>query len=61
MNSYYSNRIEGQSTYPKNIERTLRLDFSDKPDIARLQRLALAHFEAEHELEQLVEAGEVAL
>jgi len=61
MNSYYSNRIEGQSTHPQNIERALRLDFSDKPDIARLQRLALAHIEAERELEQLVESGEVAL
>lgn len=57
MNSYYSNRIEGQSTHPRNIERALRRDFSGKPDVARLQRLALAHIEAERELESLVEAG----
>lgn len=57
MNSYYSNRIEGQSTHPLNIERALRSDFSDRPDVARLQRLALAHIEAERELEQRVDAG----
>ncbi|MHB1084288.1 MAG: Fic family protein [Thiobacillus sp.] len=53
MNSYYSNRIEGQSTHPKNIERALHRDFSDKPEVAKLQRLALAHIEAERELESL--------
>ncbi|MBK7421773.1 MAG: Fic family protein [Propionivibrio sp.] len=58
MNSYYSNRIEGQSTHPLNIERALRRDFSDQPDIARLQRLAVAHIEAEQELEQRVAAAE---
>ncbi|MBI3524289.1 MAG: Fic family protein [Betaproteobacteria bacterium] len=57
MNSYYSNRIEGQSTHPRNIERALRRDFSGKPDVARLQRLALAHIEAEREMEGLVDAG----
>lgn len=51
MNSYYSNRIEGQSTHPKNIERALRQEFSAKPEVAKLQRLALAHIEAERELE----------
>jgi Uncharacterized conserved protein len=57
MNSYYSNRIEGQSTHPLNIARALRSDFSDRPDVARLQRLALAHIEAERELERRVDAG----
>lgn len=57
MNSYYSNRIEGQSTHPRNIERALRQDFSAKPDIARVQRLALAHIEAERALERRVEDG----
>src|SRR5471030_2856588 len=51
MNSYYSNRIEGHSTHPHNIERALHRDFSDHPSIARLQRLALAHIDAERELE----------
>lgn len=53
MNSYYSNRIEGQGTHPKNIDRALRKDFSDQPDVAHRQRIALAHIAAEHELEAL--------
>lgn len=57
MNSYYSNRIEGQGTHPRNIERALKRDFSDKPDVARLQRIALAHIEAEKELEEEAAAG----
>lgn len=61
MNSYYSNRIEGQSTHPHNIGRALRRDFSDKPDIARLQRIALAHIEAERALEASLGHGSVAL
>lgn len=51
MNAYYSNRIEGQGTHPRNIERALSADFSNKPDIAQRQRIALAHIEAEAELE----------
>lgn len=61
MNSYYSNRIEGQSTHPHNIGRALRRDFSDKPDVARLQRIALAHIEAERALEASLDNGSVAL
>lgn len=61
MNSYYSNRIEGQSTHPHNIGRALRQDFSDQPDVARLQRVALAHIEAERQLEAAVAAGTPAL
>lgn len=61
MNSYYSNRIEGQSTHPRNIDAALRKNFSDNPDVARFQRIAIAHIEAEKELESLVEAGEAAL
>jgi Fic family protein len=57
INSYYSSRIEGQGTHPANIERALHHDFSEKPDIARLQRIAVAHIDAERELEQLVEQG----
>ena len=51
MNSYYSNRIEGQSTTPANIEAALRHQYSGKPEIARLQRIAVAHIEAEREAE----------
>lgn len=51
MNSYYSNRIEGQGTHPANIERALSADFSAIPGVAQSQRIALAHIEAEKELE----------
>lgn len=61
MNSYYSNRIEGQSTHPSNIDRALRADFSEKPDIAKRQRLALAHIEAESELETTLSSEALAL
>lgn len=61
MNSYYSNRIEGQGTHPLNIERALRHDFSARPDVARLQKIALAHIEAERELEDKVEQGASAV
>ena len=54
MNSYYSNLIEGQSTHPLNIDSALRADFSDKPNVARRQRIALAHIQAEDELERTV-------
>jgi Fic family protein len=53
MNSYYSNRIEGQSTHPLNIEKALKSDFSKRPDVARRQRIAVAHIDAEKELEAL--------
>lgn len=51
MNAYYSNLIEEQSTHPANINRALRKDFSDNPVVARKQRIALAHIEAEKAVE----------
>ena len=40
MNSYYTNRIEGDHTRPSDIERALQQDFSASADLARKQRLA---------------------
>ena len=57
MNSYYSNKIEGHSTHPLNIDRGLRKDFSTQPKVAQLQRLALAHIEAEEEIESWINSG----
>jgi Fic family protein len=51
MNSYYSNRIEGQHTRPFEIEQALRRDFSGDRALAAKQRLAVAHIEAEAALE----------
>jgi Fic family protein len=47
MNSFYTNKIEGQHTTPLMIERALKQDFSNKPDEARKQRIAIAHIETE--------------
>ena len=57
MNSYYTNKIEGQHTRPADIERALRHEFDADAGLARRQRLALAHIEVESELEQAVAAG----
>jgi Fic family protein len=52
MNSYYTNRIEGQHTRPHEIDQALRKDFSSDAKLAAKQRLAVAHIEAEVALEQ---------
>lgn len=57
MNSFYSNRIEGESTHPQNIERALHSDFSHQPYEARLQRIALAHIGAEKEMKRNSPSG----
>ncbi|HWI10201.1 MAG TPA: Fic family protein [Burkholderiaceae bacterium] len=51
MNSYYTNRIEGQHTRPHEIEQALRRDFSHDKNLAARQRLAVAHIEAEAAIE----------
>jgi len=53
MNSYYSNKIEGQHTLPLEIEQALRNDYATDADKARRQRLALAHMATELQLESL--------
>src|SRR5512133_201895 len=52
MNSYYTNRIEGQHTRPHEIDQALRQDFSKDAALAAKQHLAVAHIEAEQVLEQ---------
>jgi Fic family protein len=52
MNSYYSNKLEGQHTLPLEIEQALRDDYSRDADKARRQRLALAHMATEAQLQQ---------
>jgi Fic family protein len=60
MNSYYTNRIEGQHTRPHEIEQALRQDFSRDAALAARQRLALAHIDAELDLEQRYRGAEGA-
>ena len=47
MNCYYSNLIEGHNTHPANIEKALRDDYSDNPEIRNLQLEARAHIEVQ--------------
>jgi Fic family protein len=56
MNSYYTNRIEGEHTRPSEIDQALQQDFSSNADLARKQRLAVAHIRAEERCEALVDA-----
>lgn len=52
MNSYYTNRIEGQHTRPLEIEQAIARIFSENRELAARQRLAIAHIEAEAVIEQ---------
>ena len=60
MNSYYTNRIEGQHTRPHEIEQALRQDFAQDATLAAKQRLAVAHIEAEEVLERRYQGVEGA-
>ena len=56
MNSYYTNRVEGEHTRPSDIERALLKDFSKESDVARRQRLAVSHIQTEIACERLIQA-----
>ncbi len=60
MNSYYTNRIEGEHTRPNDIERALQQDFSSNADLARKQRLAVAHIRTEQACEAAIDARSTA-
>jgi len=51
MNSYYTNKIEGQHTRPADIERAIKKEFDADVALAKKQRLAIAHMEVEELLE----------
>jgi Fic family protein len=55
MNSYYTNRIEGEHTRPSDIDKALAKDFAAAPDLARKQRLALAHMQCEAHCEAVLD------
>lgn len=56
MNSYYSNLIEGHKTLPRDIERALKENYSDKPEEQRNQRLSVAHIKAEQSMRERMAA-----
>ncbi|HSX92168.1 MAG TPA: Fic family protein [Hydrogenophaga sp.] len=58
MNSFYTNLIEGEHTRPSDIDRALLLDFSNDKEIARKQRLALAHIGVEEAFEAQLDERE---
>lgn len=51
MNSYYTNKIEGQHTYPADLEAAIEKNFSKEQEVFRRQQLAIAHMRLEKELE----------
>jgi len=53
MNSYYTNKIEGQHTYPADLEAAIEQNFSKESETYRRQQLAIAHMRLETELEPL--------
>ncbi len=52
MNSYYTNKIEGQHTLPSELESAIKKEFSPNADVQRKQRMALAHMDTEAWAEQ---------
>ncbi|WP_269505811.1 Fic family protein [Burkholderia sp. IMCC1007] len=52
MNSYYTNKIEGQHTTPAKIEAALHRDYSTDIVERRKQRFAVAHIATETALEE---------
>lgn len=53
MNSYYTNKIEGQHTYPADLEAAIEQHFSEEDEVHRRQQLAIAHMQMEEELEPI--------
>lgn len=51
-NSYYSNRIEAQSTHPIEIEKAMKKQFSKDTKEEQLQKLSLAHIKTQEYIEQ---------
>lgn len=55
INSYYSNRIEGEHTTPADIERAVKKEYSKDENIKRLQRLSIAHIEVQALIDEWLE------
>ena len=60
MNSFYTNKIEGQHTTPLLIARAMQQDFSSRPEEAKKQRIAMAYIETERWGEQTYPAFDSA-
>lgn len=53
MNCYYSNRIEGHNTHPRDIDRAPAADYSTDPCRRDLQLEARAHIEVQRMIDDL--------
>lgn len=60
MNSYYSNRIEGNNTRPRDIERALAGDFDADPGRRALQQEHAAHVRLQEEIDHRAVEGTLA-
>lgn len=52
INSYYSNKIEGQHTSPIDIEKAVKQDYSSDKNKRNLQELSLAHIAVQELIDQ---------
>ncbi len=59
MNSYYSNKIEGHNTLPRDIERALRGDFDDDPSRRAMQFEAAQHVRLQAEIDETASRGKL--
>ena len=58
INSYYSNRIEGEHTSPSEIEKAVKREYSTDDAKKRLQLLSVAHIEVQKKIDERFESGE---
>lgn len=61
INSYYSNRIEGEHTSPVDIEKAVKKEYSADEDKKRLQLLSVAHIEVQKRIDERFASGEDVL
>lgn len=55
INSYYSNRIEGEHTTPADIEKAVKKEYSKDEKRKRLQLLSVAHIEVQALIDEWLE------
>ncbi|SMO48398.1 Fic family protein [Gracilimonas mengyeensis] len=58
INSYYSNRIEGEHTTPADIEKAVKKEYSTDESKKKLQLLSVAHIEVQKLIDHRFDSGE---
>jgi Fic family protein len=51
VNCYYSNRLEGHPTTPRDIDAALRESYSNDPKTRDLQREAISHIDTQRKID----------